>query len=60
MLLSLNLSQLAWHLLLLYGLVEANRGQIEAKFLSPPTEMAPVESDLKFAEERLTQEDWVE
>jgi len=57
---SLNRCRIVWHLLFLSDMVAANGRQIELKFLSPPTDLAPVESELSFAEERPTPEDWAE
>ena len=57
---SLNRCRIVWHLIFLSDIAAANGRQIELKFLSPPTELAPVQSDLKLAEERPTPEDWAE
>ena len=55
---SLNRCRIVWHLLFLSDLVAANGRQIESKFLSAPTELHPVQSELSFAEERPTPADW--
>ena len=55
---SLNRCRIVWHLLFLSDLVAANGRQIESKFLSAPTELYPVQSELSFAEERPTPADW--
>ena len=57
---SLNCCRIAWHLLFLSDIVNADGRQIKLKFLIPPTVLAPIESELSSAEERPMQEDLAE